>query len=173
MKEGSNIVFRGVAETELNKNLALPPPHFRNPGYTPGVITVTTLIVAIHWSTHHSENSLGNILVPSPFFARAGNAHAHTHARSTSSVDIWESFALFFPLQSIVPQSVALPVEAPSMLSMQLVPLSDVYTPWPLLIFCLPIMLYGCELLSPTISELLMMERVHRRIVRTIALQMP
>ena len=34
--------------------------------------------------------------------------------------------------------------------------------------FCLPIMLYGCELWSPTKSELLMLERVHRRILRTI-----
>ena len=33
---------------------------------------------------------------------------------------------------------------------------------------CLPIMLYGCELWSPTKSELLMLERVHRRILRTI-----
>ena len=33
---------------------------------------------------------------------------------------------------------------------------------------CLPIMLYGCELWSPTKSELLMLERVHRRILRII-----
>ena len=34
--------------------------------------------------------------------------------------------------------------------------------------FCLPTMLYGCELWSPTKSELLMLERVHRKILRTI-----
>ena len=34
--------------------------------------------------------------------------------------------------------------------------------------FCIPLMLYGCELWSPTKSEILMLERVHRKILRTI-----
>ena len=33
---------------------------------------------------------------------------------------------------------------------------------------CLPIMHYGCELWTPTKSEVLMLERVHRKILRTI-----
>ena len=33
---------------------------------------------------------------------------------------------------------------------------------------CLPILLYGCEVSTPTKSELLMMERVHRKILRTV-----
>ena len=34
--------------------------------------------------------------------------------------------------------------------------------------FCLPILLYGCELWSLTGSEIIMLERVHRKILRTI-----
>ena len=34
--------------------------------------------------------------------------------------------------------------------------------------FCIPILLYGCELWSLTTSELNMLERVHRKILRTI-----
>ena len=34
--------------------------------------------------------------------------------------------------------------------------------------FCIPLLLYGCELWSPTNSEITMLERVHRKILRTI-----
>ena len=34
--------------------------------------------------------------------------------------------------------------------------------------FCIPILLYGCELWSSTSSEATMLERVHRKILRTI-----
>ena len=35
-------------------------------------------------------------------------------------------------------------------------------------VYCLPVLLYGCELWSVTQTEILMLERVHRKILRTI-----
>ena len=35
--------------------------------------------------------------------------------------------------------------------------------------FCIPILLYGCELWSPTQTELILLERTHRKILRTIS----
>ena len=55
---------------------------------------------------------------------------------------------------------------------MQLVLCLVVYTPLPLSgstsHFCIPILLYGCELWSVTASEITMLERVHHKILRTI-----
>ena len=35
-------------------------------------------------------------------------------------------------------------------------------------VYCLPVLLYGCELWSVTQTEIMMLERVHRKILRTI-----
>ena len=35
--------------------------------------------------------------------------------------------------------------------------------------FCIPILLYGCELWSPTETELILLERTHRKILCTIS----
>ena len=35
--------------------------------------------------------------------------------------------------------------------------------------FCIPILLYGCELWSPTQTELILLKRTHRKILRTIS----